>query len=182
MKEKYFLIQYIFTWFMWEGSLYGLPHRFIDNEQDFNTMLIYNAQKPMFVLFSASWCSICTTFKETFAKLTENQLFKDTVMFVTVDFDKAKKLCSHYTVDRIPTFLYFQDARVIRKDIGIKRGVDIKQYFEKTLTETFKLDNGTQKIASTNPSSLKSAIAYFTVPPLRYIKNGIEWCLKKLAT
>jgi thioredoxin len=181
MKAKYFFIQYIFTCFIGESSLYALPHRFIDNEQDFNTMLIYNTQKPMFVLFSAPWCGICSTFKDTFTKLTENPLFKETVMFITVDFDKAKKLCSHYTVDRIPTFLYFQDGRVIRKDIGIKRGVDIKQHFEKTLTETFKLDNATQKVASRNSPSLKSAIAYFTVPPLRYIKNGIEWCLKKLA-
>jgi thioredoxin 1 len=182
MKGKYLFILCIFSGFLMTTSLYSASHRFIDNEQDFDTMLIYNTQKPMFVLFSAPWCGICNTFKDTFTKLSEHPLFKDSILFITVDFDKAKKLCTQYTVDRIPTFLYFQDGNVIRKDIGIKRSVDIKEHFEKALTETFKLNNAAQKTASHNQTTLKSAIAYFAAPPLRYIKNGIEWCLEKLTT
>lgn len=157
-------------------------HRFIDNEQDFDTMLIYNTQKPIFVLFSAPWCGICNTFKDTFTKLSENPLFKDSIMFITINFDKAKNLCSRYKVDRIPTFLYFQDSNVVRKDIGIKRGIDTKEHFEKLLTETFKLSSSTQKTVSKNQSYLKSTVAYLATPPLRYLKDGIKWCLKKLAT
>lgn len=178
MKEKYLFIICILYGFTATTPILSVSSRFIDDIQEFETMLTYT-QKPIFVLFSASWCGACTLFKNIFTDLTENKLLKDTVTWISVNFDKAKALCTKYEVDRIPTFVYLKDGQVVRKDIGIKRGANIKEYFEKTIIETFNLE---QKIVQLPRSSLKSTIAYYVTPPLQHLKNGIEWCIQKLST
>lgn len=180
MKEKYLYIMLTLYSFILYVPIKCVAPRFIDDDQEFETTLTYT-QQPLFVIFSAPWCGICNTFKETLTQLTEHPVFKNTVTFITVNFDKAKRLCTQYKVDRIPTFIYIQDGNVVRKDIGIKRGINAKEFFEKTILETFNLGTSTQKVAISN-SSLKSTVAYFALPPLRYIKDGIEWCIQKLST
>ncbi|RTL05982.1 thioredoxin [Candidatus Dependentiae bacterium] len=180
MKEKYLYIMLTVYSFMVHMPIKCIAPRFIDDDQEFETMLTYN-QKPMFVIFSAAWCGICTSFKNTFNQLTEHPLFKDTVSFITINFDKAKRVCEKHKVDRIPTFVYIKNGEILRKDVGIKRGVDTKEFFENTITETFNLQTPNQKVANSNVS-VKSTIAYFAVQPLQYIKDGIEWCIQKLST
>lgn len=181
MKEKYFYIISTICAFILCMSTQCIPQSYVDDFQEFETMLAYT-QQPVFVIFSAPWCGICTSFKDTLNQLTEHDIFKKTVRFVTVNFDKAKLLCTKYAVDRIPTFLYVQNGQILRKDVGVKRGVNIKEFFEKTITETFNLEPSNQKIASSKTTTLKSTVAYFVTPPLKYIKNGLEWCIEKLST
>ncbi|QQR53987.1 thioredoxin family protein [bacterium] len=160
-------------------NLIGTEIRVISDQQEFETLLAYS-KLPIFAVFTAPWCSICKSIKEPLKQVINSSVFKDKINFVSIDFDKNNALCSVYKVDRVPTFCYFYDGKKVRQDVGVKRNVEIKTFFETALSETFRLND--QKVISYNYEtfSFKSLIARVTKPPLQALKNGIEWCLERL--
>jgi thioredoxin-like negative regulator of GroEL len=165
--------------------LISQPIRKISSEDgltEFETLLTYSKQ-PIFAIFSAPWCSVCNTIKSSLEKVMQDELLKDNVTFVTIDFDSAKSLCKKYNVDRIPTFCFFQDGKKIHQEIGVKRGLDVKTFLIKTIQDTFDIKAAVpQKIANNDRNGLKKIFSYVATPPLTLLKDGIEWCLQKLST
>jgi CDGSH-type Zn-finger protein len=89
---------------------------------------ILKTKKRVFVLFYASWCSFCRTFLPIYDRYREKQ--PETFMRVMID-DK-EELMDRYSVEIVPTVIFFENGRIKRRcdgEVGIglneKRLADI---------------------------------------------------------
>jgi len=79
---------------------------------------VFTTNKLIMVQFSANWCSSCMEFQnETLPKLEKLYLCSD-VNFYKVDVDQECALAEQYNIDKLPTFLFFKDRRVVNFIIG----------------------------------------------------------------
>jgi thioredoxin-like negative regulator of GroEL len=156
-------------------SLHAIPPRHITTAQEFDTILTYT-QTPLLAIFSAPWCCVCTDIKEQLTTITQDNIFNELVTFVTVDFDTAKEICTRYAVDRVPTFCFFNNGKKIKQTIGVKNKELFSDQLKGTLVKTFHLPIKSNLTTANNHRWFNRLAA----KPLRYLKNGIEWCLEKL--
>jgi thioredoxin-like negative regulator of GroEL len=80
----------------------------------------------VFVLFYASWCPFSQRFLPTFEQFSQG---KKHCLLVKTD-DKAS-LCEEYSVDVVPTVLFFENGKVVKRLDGLP-GLGLS---EKQLTE-----------------------------------------------
>ena len=65
---------------------------------------IYNGDKPIVIDFWATWCGPCMRLLPEMEKLAEK--YKGKVIFYKVNADKEKDLCSHFSVQALPTLFF----------------------------------------------------------------------------
>ena len=75
-----------------------------------------NGNKPVILKFSATWCGPCKAIAPAYEKQATEM--KDKVVFLAADLDKAGDLAGEYGVMGVPTFLYFKDGEVIKRNVG----------------------------------------------------------------
>lgn len=68
------------------------------------------------VKFSAKWCGPCRQFAPIFNKIASE--LKDTVVFVTVDFDNSPGLVKEYSVEGVPLRIYIKNGKIEKKQGG----------------------------------------------------------------
>ncbi|CAJ1973265.1 unnamed protein product [Sphenostylis stenocarpa] len=76
------------------------------------------SKKLVVVDFTASWCGPCrfiAPFVEELAKSLTN------VIFLKVDVDELKNVCSEYEIEAMPTFLFLKEGKVVDKFVGAKK-------------------------------------------------------------
>ena len=65
---------------------------------------VYKGEKPVIIDFWATWCGPCMRLLPEMEKLAAK--YKDSVIFLKVDADKEKELCSMYNVVALPTLFF----------------------------------------------------------------------------
>lgn len=65
---------------------------------------VYKGEKPVVIDFWATWCGPCMQLLPFMEQLAEK--YKDQVIFLKVDADKEKELCSMYNVNALPTLFF----------------------------------------------------------------------------
>ena len=89
-------------------------------------------KKKVFVLFYASWCPFSQRFLPIFEKYAENS----TQDCIRVKTDDKAKLCEKYSVDIVPTVLFFELGAVTKRLDGEPSAGLSEQQLKKLLTET----------------------------------------------
>ena len=98
----------------------------VDNKQDLNSQL--KANEKVLALFYASWCPYCIRFVPVFDKKVVNFKVGSVIHVLLDDYDNP--LWDDYSIDAVPTLIYFEKAKVSRRLDG-KSGLGLS---EKQLT------------------------------------------------
>ena len=69
---------------------------------------ILKTKKRVFVLFYASWCPFCRAFLPIYDKYCENQ----PETFLRVMIDDREELLDRYSVEIVPTVIFFDNGRI----------------------------------------------------------------------
>ena len=113
--------------------------RKIDNYGDFSRLRKKYAKKRLIIVkFSADWCVPCKEIAPTFERLSLEK--KHRTLFLELDSDLNEKAIEDYRVERLPTFLFIRNEKVLKRF----EGADEKK-LEKYITRYSGEDEGRQK-------------------------------------
>ena len=96
-------------------------------DADYNLDLTLKSNEKIFVLFYASWCPFCQRFLPIFKKFAEDK----TQNCIRVKTDDKPTLCEKYSIDVVPTVIFFKNGKAAKRLDGIQ-GVGLN---EKQLTD-----------------------------------------------
>ena len=85
-------------------------------DDNFQPAVLLNPQ-PVLVDFWAVWCGPCRVMGPIIDELAEE--FTGRVTVGKVNVDDAPHLAAQYDIRSIPTFLVFQDGRVVDRAVGV---------------------------------------------------------------
>jgi len=94
------------------------------------TLFTKDTSKLAIVQFTAPWCSSCQEVLPTINQLEEDY---SNVLFFKVDIDKSPELADTHDVDKLPTFLFFKDRKVVNFIIGNENINIFKKVIEKEM-------------------------------------------------
>ena len=83
-------------------------------QSDFKQSVLEN-QQPVFVDFYADWCAPCRITGPIIDQLAEET---QGVKFVKIDVDKNPELATEYSVFSIPTFIIFNQGKIVTQMVG----------------------------------------------------------------
>ena len=93
---------------------YGLDH-------------MLKSKDKIFILFYASWCPFSQSFLPMFEKFAEDK----TQSCIRVKTDDKATLCEEYSIDVVPTVIFFKNGKVARRLDGLPGvGLDEKQLID----------------------------------------------------
>ena len=75
---------------------------------------------PVVVMFYAVWCGKCAMMKPIVEELEPR--YRNKVRFCEVEIDESPLLAAKYDADIVPTFVFFQNGRLL----GIMQGLSTK--------------------------------------------------------
>lgn len=102
----------------------------LEKAQDFDEKVL-KATKPVVVDFNASWCGPCQTMRPIFHKLAHE--LSDKFVFVAVDVDAFGDLAQRYSVQGVPTFVFFKDGKEVERLVGAVSAEMITKTLEKNV-------------------------------------------------
>lgn len=76
-----------------------------------------NANKPILVEITATWCPVCKAQKPILMELTRNPKFKDLTVF-EVDFDTQKNAVSRFKATVQSTLIIFKGRNEVTRSVG----------------------------------------------------------------
>lgn len=74
--------------------------------------------------FTATWCGPCRAMKPIFKDLAHE--FPD-ILFLVVDVDQCKTICSRYGISSMPTFLFFKNGMRVNRITGSQSKARLQQ-------------------------------------------------------
>jgi thioredoxin 1 len=92
---------------------------------------IIDSKKPVVVDVFAVWCGPCQIMKPVFAALEKEYTHK--YVFGTLNVEEDRELSTELGVTSIPSFLFFNNGKLLGKEVGVIN-VDV---FKKLLTSYF---------------------------------------------
>jgi len=89
--------------------------------EEFDSKILNNSQKTL-VLFYASWCPYCTSFKPTFESASTNKAKK---MATLIDEDE-NPLWDRFNIQAVPSMILFENGKIVsrrdaKKHVGLTR-------------------------------------------------------------
>jgi thioredoxin 1 len=89
---------------------------------------VLQADLPVIVEFSASWCPHCHALEPVLAKLGREE-YQGVARFVKTDVDESQDIAMHYGIQGMPTLLLFHKGQEIGRMVGphptrVKRNLD----------------------------------------------------------
>ena len=92
----------------------------ISNLYSANSLIEYSTNNPdklIVIYFTASWCGPCKEIKPfILEKISTNENVSFSI--IDVDNDNYEDLCEDYSVNAMPTFLFFKNKQVVEKIVG----------------------------------------------------------------
>jgi thioredoxin 1 len=97
-------------------------------EENFRKEVLESAA-PILVDFSAEWCGPCKFIAPILDELAEE--FNGRVKVGKVDIDQARQLAVDYSINSVPTLLFFKQGQVVHQVVGAgKTRRELKAIFE----------------------------------------------------
>ena len=94
---------------------------------DFGLDRMLKTKDKVFVLFYASWCPFSREFLPMFEKFAAGK----TQSCVRVKTDDKASLCEEYSIDMVPTVVFFKNGKVAKRLDGVPGvGLDEKQLMD----------------------------------------------------
>lgn len=95
---------------------------------------VTQAGKPVVVDFFATWCGPCKTLSPRLDKLAGE--FGDRIKFVSVNVDQAPTLATKFSVQGVPTLLFFgPDGKVADTSVGLLSAEALRSKLESLLNK-----------------------------------------------
>ncbi|WP_101772844.1 thioredoxin [Peptostreptococcus faecalis] len=66
--------------------------------------------------FFATWCGPCNMLGPVFAEIAEEK--KDDAYFAKVDIDQSMELAQEFSVNTVPTVIFFKDGVEVKREVG----------------------------------------------------------------
>src|ERR1039457_2642278 len=85
---------------------------------------VTQAASPVVVDFYATWCGPCKMLSPMLDELAGS--FTNKVKFVKVNVDEASSVAQRFSVQAIPTLIFFKDGKVVDTLIGLPAAADLK--------------------------------------------------------
>ena len=89
------------------------------------------AQVPVLVDFSASWCQPCKTLAPTIDAVADEYQGKLNVF--KVDIDKAQETAAQFSIRGVPTCVFLKDGREVDRFSGVQDLRSVKDRVDKVL-------------------------------------------------
>lgn len=93
--------------------------------------LVLESKKPVFVDFYATWCGPCQATTPVIDQISEER--KET-SFIKVDVDKNGQIAAQYNVFSIPTFVIFNQGKVVSQFTGAMEKEKFIEELEKAIS------------------------------------------------
>ena len=94
---------------------------------------IQESDIPVLVEFFADWCGKCAMMKPLVEDIEAK--YRRRILFCETEIDESPSLADKYGADFVPTFVLFQDGRLVE----ILKGVMEESTFEKYLQKLFRI-------------------------------------------
>jgi thioredoxin 1 len=88
--------------------------KLIQSRDEFK-QLINTEERIICAKFTASWCGSCQQIQPLLNKL---ELEYNNILFVKIDIEKNEELAEKYKISSLPSFVFFKNAKNIKKVIG----------------------------------------------------------------
>lgn len=80
---------------------------------------------PVLVEFGANWCGPCRALTPILENLSKE--FDGKIKFGKVDTDENEEISSNYSINALPTILFFNKGKVIKKMVGFHNENQLRQ-------------------------------------------------------
>ncbi|QCI26181.1 thioredoxin [Buchnera aphidicola] len=87
--------------------------------------IVLNDQKPVIVDFWADWCGPCKIFVPILEEISKE--YKDLLIVAKVNVDDCKEIMLKYSIQSIPTLLFFKNKKLIERNSGVISKSEIKK-------------------------------------------------------
>jgi thioredoxin 1 len=85
------------------------------------------SMKPVIVYFFAEWCPSCQEMKPIFNQVAG--IIPD-VQFIVIDVDEWEELADTYTIQSMPSFLFFNKGKLINRTTGFMNKKKLIEFIE----------------------------------------------------
>ncbi|MFX1574355.1 MAG: thioredoxin [Promethearchaeota archaeon] len=112
-------------------KLQSLPKEIIDlhNYNELLKLLTKFPEKIIVIDFWAVWCAPCKIFSPIFEKIHQ-EYYRDFI-FIKINVDENPGIAQSYGITSIPTTLFLNNERILRKFVGLMNYETMKQILEK---------------------------------------------------
>ncbi|CAL4324679.1 thioredoxin [Buchnera aphidicola] len=83
---------------------------------NFDTIVLKN-KKPLILDFWAEWCSPCKIFLPILEEISKE--YKNSLQIAKVNVDDCKEITEKYSIQSIPTILFFNNKKFISSHSGV---------------------------------------------------------------
>ncbi|HHZ02190.1 MAG TPA: thioredoxin [Tissierellia bacterium] len=88
----------------------------IKSTQEFDELI--KNKRYVLVDFWANWCAPCRMVAPVIDEIAEK--YSEKVTVAKVDIDEQQELAIRYSIQSIPTVIFFKEGRVASKEVGVK--------------------------------------------------------------
>lgn len=92
-------------------------------ESDFDAV-VNASEQPVVVDFYATWCGPCKALAPVLENLAGQ--FQGQVVFLKVNVEEAPNLARKFAISGVPTLLFFKEAKVADRVVGLAREQDLQ--------------------------------------------------------
>ena len=90
-----------------------------------------NAQAPILVDFSASWCQPCKALAPTIDAVADE--YDGRLQVYKVDIDNAQATAAQFGIQGVPTCVFFKEGVEVDRFVGVQELRSVKERVEKVL-------------------------------------------------
>lgn len=91
---------------------------------------INKSDKPIFLLFWASWCTACKRSEVTVAEIEEE---RDDVKILEANVDQNQDLRDKFDLQGVPTFMTFNDGEEKERRVGAQAKKQLNEMIDKVV-------------------------------------------------